>query len=196
MRPKTSRARGANVCAPSDTRLMPASRYPANLPRSMVPGLASRVTSTSSANAIRCRNAPSRRLKSSGWNKLGVPPPKNTVSILRPLKEGSSRSKSPISASMYEVSGAADFNWCELKSQYGHLRTHQGMCTYKASEGSSGPREASGPRDASGSRDASAPRDASGPRDASAPRDVSGPRDASGPGDAAVTADAAVMDAP
>jgi hypothetical protein len=76
----------------------------------MVPGLASSVISTSSANAILCRNAPSSRLKSSGWNKLGVPPPKNTVSILRPLTEGSSRSKSRISASTYELSGAADFN--------------------------------------------------------------------------------------
>src|ERR1035438_7381533 len=100
MRPKTSSARGAKVCAPNDTRLMPASRYPENRPRSMVPGLASMVTSTSSANAIRCRNAPISRPKSSGWNKLGVPPPKNTVSILRPVNRGSSRSKSRISASM------------------------------------------------------------------------------------------------
>ena len=76
----------------------------------MVPGLASSVTSTSSANAIRCRSAPSSRLKSSGLNKLGVPPPKNTVSILRPASRGDSKSKSAINVSMYEASGDADFN--------------------------------------------------------------------------------------
>ena len=51
------------------------------------------------------QNAPSRRLKSSGWNKLGVPPPKNTVSILRPRRRASSKSKSRISASMYAAVG-------------------------------------------------------------------------------------------
>jgi hypothetical protein len=76
----------------------------------MVPGLASMVISTPWPNAIRCRNATSNRLKSSGWNKLGVPPPKKTVSILRSFKRGSSASKSRISMSMYEASGAADFS--------------------------------------------------------------------------------------
>src|SRR5262245_15888054 len=36
---------------------------------------------------------------------------------------------------MYSASGSAPVRSCELKSQYGHLRTHQGMCTYSASGG-------------------------------------------------------------
>jgi len=66
----------------------------------MVPGFASKVISASGANAIRCLNAPSKRANCSGWNKLGVPPPKNTVSILRSARRGASMSKSRINASI------------------------------------------------------------------------------------------------
>ena len=51
-------------------------------------------------------SAPSRRAKSSGWNRLGVPPPKNTrVDPAARARAAASRSKSRISASMYEASG-------------------------------------------------------------------------------------------
>ena len=37
---------------------------------------------------------------------------------------------------MYCACGIGSGAACELKSQYGHLRTHHGMCTYSDSGGS------------------------------------------------------------
>ena len=39
MRPSSLSCRASKLCAPSETRVMPAARYSANLPRSMVPGI-------------------------------------------------------------------------------------------------------------------------------------------------------------
>ena len=72
----------------------------------------------------------------SAENKLGVPPPKNTLLILRPQTLGVASSKSAIKASTYALSGISPFLWrlsCELKSQYGHFLTHHGMWIYKES---------------------------------------------------------------
>jgi len=58
--------------------------------------------------------------------------------IVRPQTDGSADSRSAISASTYASSGKASRapgtfssgrHSCELKSQYGHLRTHHGICT-------------------------------------------------------------------
>ena len=76
----------------------------------MVPGFASSVISTSGANAIRCRNASNKRAKSSGGNKLGVPPPKNTVSIMRSSMARQLVSKSRMQRVDVGASGGADFN--------------------------------------------------------------------------------------
>src|SRR3546814_11736433 len=65
----------------------------------------------------------------SAGNRLGVPPPKNTLCKVRPQASGRSWSRSASSAPTYCVNGGvppAPRNSCELKSQYGHLRTHQG----------------------------------------------------------------------
>jgi hypothetical protein len=43
MRPSNFSCRASKLCAPSDTRVTPAARYSANLPRSIVPGFASSV---------------------------------------------------------------------------------------------------------------------------------------------------------
>ena len=78
----------------------------------------------------------------SGANRLGVPPPKNTLTISRPARAGAysrrSISRSASSAATYSRCGRPCGAVCELKSQYGHLRTHQGMCTYRASGGAVG----------------------------------------------------------
>ena len=60
---------------------------------------------------------------------LGVPPPRKIVWILRPQMRGSASSRSVSNASTYSRCGTSPRASCELKSQYGHLRTHQGMCT-------------------------------------------------------------------
>src|SRR3546814_20944063 len=68
----------------------------------------------------------------SAGNRLGVPPPKNTLCTVRPQASGRSWSRSASSASTYCVNGGvppAPRNSCELKSQYGHLRTQQGRWT-------------------------------------------------------------------
>jgi hypothetical protein len=72
--------------------------------------LASIVTSASSAKAMRRRRADRNRANASGANKLGVPPPKKTLSTRPPVINGSSVSKSRNNASMYAASGRADFN--------------------------------------------------------------------------------------
>ena len=63
---------------------MPAARYSAKRPRSTVPGLASSVISASAAKC-RARGAPRRAHArcASAENRLGVPPPRNTLSIRR-----------------------------------------------------------------------------------------------------------------
>src|SRR4029453_6828254 len=81
------------------------------------------------------RAASRKRPTCSGANRLGVPPPKNIETSERPCAAAASIARSSISASMYCCCGIDSGAACELKSQYGHLRTHHGMCTYKASGG-------------------------------------------------------------
>src|SRR5688572_4820766 len=71
----------------------------------------------------------------SGANRLGVPPPKNTVPIGLPAASARSCARSASSASTYSFSGSLPCAACELKSQYGHFFTHHGMWTYSASGG-------------------------------------------------------------
>src|SRR5574343_1778088 len=68
-------------------------------------------------------------------NRLGVPPPKNTLVTLRPHTSGRFCSRSRVNAARYSATGSSFFLPCELKSQYGHFFTHHGMCTYSASGG-------------------------------------------------------------
>ncbi len=62
-------------------------------------------------------------------SRLGVPPPMNTLRMRRPQISGKAASRSARTARRYAASGTAatpPSGSCELKSQYGHLRTHQG----------------------------------------------------------------------
>ena len=61
--------------------------------------------------------------------RLGVPPPMKIEVTRRPQTDGSANSRSANSASTYASSGTSPRASCELKSQYGHLRTHHGMWT-------------------------------------------------------------------
>src|SRR3546814_20750637 len=68
----------------------------------------------------------------SAGNRLGVPPPKNTLCTVRPQASGRSWSRSASSAPTYCVNGCvppAPRTPCELKTQYGHFRTPQGRWT-------------------------------------------------------------------
>ena len=138
-RPSAARWRGVKLCTPTDSRLTPASRKPSKRRRSNVPGFASIVTSAPATSGSRARIAASRRSIASGENRLGVPPPRNTVDTLRPHTDGSARSRSATSASTYASSGgpaSPPRHSCELKSQYGHFFRHHGRCTYSESGGS------------------------------------------------------------
>ena len=64
-----------------------------------------------------------------GDSRLGVPPPKKTLTTGRPQISGKADCRSAISAATYSASGIVPLASCELKSQYGHLRTHHGTWT-------------------------------------------------------------------
>ena len=141
-RPSAASLAASKLCTPSDSRLTPAAKKPANFARSKVPGLASSVISASGDSGSRARMPASSRSIDAAENRLGVPPPKNTVPTLRPHTDGSENSRSASSASTYASSGKSPRASCELKSQYGHLRMHQGTCTYSDSGGSAAKRGA------------------------------------------------------
>ena len=99
-------------------------------PCSIVLGFASSVTSRSGAIGSSTLARDSSRSIDDGEKRLGVPPPKNTEMSGRPSQSAAACSRSSSSAWRYASSGTPlPGNWCELKSQYGHLRTHQGRCT-------------------------------------------------------------------
>ena len=70
----------------------------------------------------------------SGENRLGVPPPKKMLA-----KRATSRQRQILiqvrqqCVDIFKLAGNACGALCELKSQYGHLRTHQGMWMYSDS---------------------------------------------------------------
>ena len=70
-----------------------------------------------------------------GANRLGVPPPKNTETISRsPASCAANAEVIAAARRRTRVRAARDAGTtCELKSQYGHLRTHHGRWTYSAS---------------------------------------------------------------
>src|SRR5437763_187610 len=117
-------------------RFTPASRKPRKRAASTVPGFASSVISAPGSRTMRARTAESSSSIATGEKRLGVPPPMKTLFSRRPHTEGSSASRSATNLATYSRSGSGSARSCELKSQYGHLRTHQGMCTYSASGGS------------------------------------------------------------
>ena len=136
MRPSALSMASSKLCTPTEMRLTPASRKPRKRAASTVPGFASSVTSAPGSSGRRARTPESSASIDSGENRLGVPPPMNTLDSRRPHTEGSSDSRSSSSLPTYSFSGSAPPRSCELKSQYGHLRTHHGMWTYSASGGS------------------------------------------------------------
>src|SRR3990167_5603087 len=89
----------------------------------------------SAANSMRCSTPASRRPRATALNRLGVPPPKKIKLSWRPCTWLRSASRSASRASTYSCSGSVGPAAWELKSQYGHLRTHQGIWIYKASGG-------------------------------------------------------------
>ena len=75
----------------------------------------------------------------SGENRLGVPPPMNTL-ITAPAPDQRQR-RFQVGAQRVEVAGFGQLrprHSCELKSQYGHFFRHHGRCTYSDSGGSAG----------------------------------------------------------
>ena len=110
-------------------RLTPAARKPVKRAASTVPGFASSVISASGSSGRRARNAESSASIDSGENRLGVPPPMNTLTTRRPHTDGSRSSRSTKQRLDVLALGYGPARSCELKSQYGHLRTHHGMCT-------------------------------------------------------------------
>ena len=105
-RPSAASLAASKLWTPSDSRLTPAAKKPANFARSKVPGLASSVISASGASGSRARMPASSRSIDAAENRLGVPPPKNTVPTLRPHTDGSENSRSASSASTYASSGS------------------------------------------------------------------------------------------
>ncbi len=116
-RPSARSCRGSKLWMPSESRFTPAAKKPANFCRSNVPGLASSVTSASGSSGTRARMPASRRSMAASPKRLGVPPPMNTVTTLRPQIDGSEYSRSRSSASTYASSGTSPRASCELKSQ-------------------------------------------------------------------------------
>jgi len=82
-----------------------------------VPGFASSVISAPGSSGTRARTAASKLSIDPGANRLGVPPPMNTLTTRRPQTDGSMPSRSATSASTYSRSGKASRFSCELKSQ-------------------------------------------------------------------------------
>ena len=126
---------------PIDRRFTPAARKSRNFSASNVPGFASSVISASAASGSRARNAASRRSIAAAENRLGVPPPKKIEYTRRPQTGGSASSRSAMSASTYASSGQRFAGSCELKSQYGHLRTHHGDVDVERERGERGEAE-------------------------------------------------------
>src|SRR4249919_1840391 len=93
------------------------------------------VTSAPGAKRNRAEQAARISLIAAGGNRLGVPPPRNTLCTVRPQTSGRSCSRSAVRAATYSWIGNASGCWCELKSQYGHFRTHHGMWMYSDSGG-------------------------------------------------------------
>ena len=80
LRSSTARARGSNPCTPRLRRLTPPSSQAAILASSVLAGLASSVISASGATLNVVRMKRSSRPASSAGSRLGVPPPRYTVS--------------------------------------------------------------------------------------------------------------------
>src|SRR4051812_14304474 len=133
-----------------EMRFTPALRKPRKRAASTVPGLASRVISAWGSSASRARTPERSASMDSGENRLGVPPPMKTLMTRRPQTDGNAASTSSINRLVYSDSGKAPERSCELKSQYGHLRTHHGIWTYSASGGSASKRTAPGRSTATG----------------------------------------------
>ena len=87
------------LCTPIDSRVTPAARKARKRSRSKVPGLASSVISQPGTSGSRARMSASSRSMLSGENRLGVPPPMNTLITGRPHTSGSAASRSARSAS-------------------------------------------------------------------------------------------------
>ena len=119
----------SNLCTPSDRRLTPARGSRANRPCSNVPGIRLERDlgirrSGSRARDARRAGARSRRRRT-GWacRRRGI------CSTVAAPDERQVASRSASSAATYSLLRHSPRASCELKSQYGHLRTHQGRCT-------------------------------------------------------------------
>ena len=108
--------------------------------RSKVPGLASSVISASGSSGTRARMPASRRRSPRRRNRLGVPPPMKTCRPCGPRSTAARTRGRRAARRRTRPRAASPRASCELKSQYGHLRRHHGMCTYSASGGSAAKR--------------------------------------------------------
>ena len=77
--PIACKAASLKLCTPTDKRVTPAWANAAKRSRSKVPGLASSVISHAGSRGKRARSAEMSSAIASGLNRLGVPPPKNTL---------------------------------------------------------------------------------------------------------------------
>ena len=134
MRPRRSSARGSKLCAPTrhaiDARVAILGETAA-LDGARV-GLEGNLSVGRKGDALPHRARASAQIPAAGTDWACRP--RRTPYRSGGPRAAAVRRRNPGSAHRCSRSGGdADFSWCELKSQYGHLRTHQGMCTYSAS---------------------------------------------------------------
>jgi hypothetical protein len=98
-RPTVCSRASSKLCTPTDRRVTPAARKARKRSRSKVPGLASSVISQPGSSGRRARMSAIRRSIEAGENRLGVPPPMNTLDTRRPQTCGSAASRSATTAS-------------------------------------------------------------------------------------------------
>ena len=87
-------AASSKLCTPMESRVTPAARKARKRSASKVPGFASSVISHSGTSGRRARTSAMSCAMASGENRLGVPPPMNTLTTRRPHTSGSEASRS------------------------------------------------------------------------------------------------------
>ncbi len=107
-RPSACRCASSKLWMPSDSRFTPAAKKPANFVALERPRIRFQRDFRVGQQAERARGRRTAADRSTtAENRLGVPPPMNTVPTLRPQIDGSALSRSATSASTYASSGSA-----------------------------------------------------------------------------------------
>ena len=118
---------GSRLWTPMLTRLKPAPSQARARSRVVLDGFASKVISAPGATSKEQRISAATEASSSGSMSDGVPPPTKIVSSRTPGSCRPSTRISSRSAATYSCSPAVPAT--DMKSQYSHLRSQNGMCT-------------------------------------------------------------------